>query len=229
MSNLINITRIKAVARMLAVLRQDIVFVGGATVALYADATAAEARPTEDVDVVVELASYSGYAALDEQLRGAGFKNDLDSGVICRYQMQGIIVDVMPTEPEVIGFSNRWYREGFQQAETRQLDDLEIKLFTLPYFIASKMEAFKSRGKSDYRYSSDFEDIVFVFENNSRVEALILAAPSTVRNYLANEFLHLLKDPNLEEGLYVHLEPRNAPQAIVGIEKMLKNIANSVH
>ena len=102
----INITRIKAVARLLKALQQEVVFVGGATVSLYAAATAAETRPTDDVDVLIELASYNSYAALDEQLRKAGFENDIESGIICRYRVQGIITDIMPTEPEIIGFSN---------------------------------------------------------------------------------------------------------------------------
>ncbi len=37
---------------------------GGATVSLYGDETRGEARPTEDVDVIIELAAYTGYAAL---------------------------------------------------------------------------------------------------------------------------------------------------------------------
>lgn len=83
-------------------------FVGGATVSLYATdpELAEEVRPTDDVDVVVELASYGGYAEIDEKLRALGFANDVESGVICRYRLQGIVVDVMPTEPKVIGFSN---------------------------------------------------------------------------------------------------------------------------
>lgn len=67
----------------------------------------------------------------------------------------------MPTEPKVIGFSNDWYPEGFEQAMDMYLDDqTTIRCFSLPYFLASKWEAFKGRGKNDYRTSKDFEDIV---------------------------------------------------------------------
>ena len=71
-----HIIRIKDVAHLLTGLEQPYVFVGGATVALYAThpETADEVRPTEDVDVVVELISYSGYAALSEKLLELGFK-----------------------------------------------------------------------------------------------------------------------------------------------------------
>lgn len=227
MSHLVNITRIKAVADLLKVLQQEVVFVGGATVSLYANAVAAETRPTDDIDVVIELASYSGYAAIEDRLRIAGFVNDIESGIVCRYQVQGITVDIMPTEPEVIGFSNKWYPEGFRNAVTVPLDDIAVKIFSLPYFIASKLEAFKSRGENDYRFSSDFEDIVYVLENGVDAEKLLIDSPASVKKYLKKEFDLLLNDPKLEEGLYAHVEPVTAVQQIIKIETLLKKIVNA--
>ena len=144
-----NLVRIKAVSEVLIGLKQEFVFVGGATVSLYNGnpEIVSDIRPTEDVDVIIELATYGGYADIDEKLRALGFKNDIASGVICRYQIQGIIVDIMPTEPKVIGFSNKWYPEGFANAIDFRLDrESTIRIFSLPYFMASKWEAFKGRG-----------------------------------------------------------------------------------
>jgi len=45
-----------------------------------------------------------------------GFENDIESNILCRYKVQGIIVDVMPTGENVLGFSNKWYPEGFKKA-----------------------------------------------------------------------------------------------------------------
>jgi hypothetical protein len=50
-----NITRIEAVNNALGNLKDDFVFVGGATVSLYADRMAEEVRPTDDIDILVEL------------------------------------------------------------------------------------------------------------------------------------------------------------------------------
>ena len=220
-----NIVRIKAIAGLLEQLKEDVVFVGGATVALYADSIAAEARPTDDVDVIIELMSYRGYVELDERLRAAGFVNDAESGVICRYQIQGIIVDIMPTHPEVIGFSNKWYPAGFKEAISIKVDDRSVKIFSLPFFIASKLEAFKSRGKGNYLFSSDFEDIVYVLENNSQAEDLLLNASPEVLPYLQDAFAEMLADQNFEEGLTAHLEPNTSAQQFSKIEAMLKAVA----
>ena len=166
----INRFRLRIVAQLLAGLEQEVVFVGGATVSLYVDSpTAIDVRPTDDVDVVVELATYGSFSALETRLRQLGFQNDMMSGVICRYQVQGITVDIMPTDPSVLGFSNRWYTDGFRNAMLYDLDEtVTIRLFTLPYFVASKWEACKGRGGDDLRWSTDFEDIIFVLDQVAR-------------------------------------------------------------
>lgn len=104
-----SITRIKVVYDALEELANEVAFVGGATVALYADRPSGEARgPTDDVDILVELTHYRDYAAIEERLRSKGFTNDTESGVICRYRVRGIIVDVMPTGENTLGFTNSW-------------------------------------------------------------------------------------------------------------------------
>ena len=224
MSHHINITRIKAISRILKSIKKDVVFVGGATVSLYVDSKSSEVRPTDDVDVVIELAAYNNYTQLEEELRNVGFENDKDSGIICRYMVQGIIVDIMPTNSDVLGFSNRWYEEGFENAISIMLDDDEVKIFSFPYFIATKLEAFKNRGNNDFRFSSDFEDIVYVLENNSNSENQLSNLPEQLKEYFSKTFQDLINQQDWEEGLYAHLEPRNAPQKIIMIENILKKL-----
>lgn len=62
------------------------------------------ARLTDDIDVVLELAHYGKYAALQEKLIHAGFSPDRASKVICRYKYKGITVDIMPDDPGILGF-----------------------------------------------------------------------------------------------------------------------------
>jgi predicted nucleotidyltransferase len=205
----INIVRLKAVAKILSTLEDEFVFVGGATVSLYATnpELASEVRPTDDVDVVVEIASYADYVKLDKKLRSVGFVNDTASGVYCRYRIHGIIVDVMPTDDEAIGFTNKWYPEGFKNSiEVSLYDVISIKIFSLPFFIASKWEAYKGRGKDDFRTSKDFEDLVYIFENVDDLNIQIDQAPDYLQEYFKNEFRGLFTTGKFEEGLYSHLQ-----------------------
>ena len=170
MSHQTNITRIRSVSNALGDLRDKVVFVGGATVSLYADRIALEVRPTDDVDIIVEIATRWQFAEIEEQLRKAGFKNDTTGKFLGRYLLEGFIVDVMPINEEILGFSNKWYADGYRTAIEYSIDDLHpVKIFTAPYFVASKLEAFQNRGRGDGRTSRDFEDIVFVLENRRSV------------------------------------------------------------
>lgn len=205
MSHQENITRIRAIRNALADLNDEVVFVGGATVSLYTDRRTEEVRPTDDIDIVIEILSYSEFAVIDERLRKLGFVNDQESGVICRYTIQGIIVDVMPTNKEALGFSNKWYPAGFTKAINYDIGDGNIRIFQSPFFIASKLEAFKNRGANDGRTSTDFEDIIFVLENSSQIWNDFENAEQEIKLYLKNTFQTMLSNIHFEEWLNAHV------------------------
>jgi predicted nucleotidyltransferase len=189
---------------------------------------AEEVRPTNDVDIIIELLTYKDYAAIDERLRSMGFENDIDSGIICRYKIQGVIVDVMPTGENVLNFSNRWYPDGFQNAIEYIIDDeITIKIFDVTYFIASKLEAFKGRGKNDGRTSTDFEDIVYVFENRRSVWNDMENVQIEVNKYLRNEFTNLMANPYFEDWIDAHCSYGSPPATYFIIEQLESFIANS--
>jgi hypothetical protein len=111
---------------------------------LITDAAASDARPTKDVDVIVEIATTAEYHQLAERLRGLGFREDASEGApLCRWLVDGIVVDVMPTDVATLGFSNRWYREAFEHAAHMDVEGVDIRVVTAPFFLATKIEAFK--------------------------------------------------------------------------------------
>ena len=202
MSHQQNITRIRAVYNALGDLKDEVVFVGGATVSLYADREATDVRPTDDVDILVEVSSQWEYSEIEQRLRERGFQNYTSARFIGRYKLPGIIVDVMPTAGNILGFSNKWYTEGFTTSISYALDELyTVRIFTASIFIASKLEAFKNRGNNDGRTSSDFEDIVFVLENRSSIWEEMQSSQPELRKYLHNEFSALFKNPDCREWL----------------------------
>jgi hypothetical protein len=81
-----------------------------------------------------------------------------------------------------------------------------VKIFSLPYFIASKWEAYKGRGNNDYRTSKDFEDLVYIFENVDDLQPAIAIAPQHLLTYFKNEFSKVIDTPAFQEGLYVHMQ-----------------------
>lgn len=160
MSHHTNIVRIKSVSNLLGDLKDKVVFVGGTTLSLYSSRRTFEVGPTDDVDVIIEILNYAQRVELEDKIRSLGFANDVASGVICRWQIEKITVDIMPTEDTSMGFGNKWYPEGYKKAIDYTIDDrCTVRILDSPYFLATKFEAFKARGNYDGRTSHDFEDI----------------------------------------------------------------------
>lgn len=209
-----NLEMLSLAARGLGPLKDEAVFVGGATIELYlAGQPALKVRATDDVDCVVAVTTRTDYHKLEEKLRARGFRHPLDAKApICRWEYQGIIVDVMPIEGAVLGFTNRWYPEGFEHSTTVRLPDgQDIRIFSLPYLVASKLEAFKGRGRNDFMGSSDMEDIAAILDGAADFETKIAAAPKSVKSYLQDQFRKLLADERFLDGLEGHLPPSEGP------------------
>lgn len=208
MSYQTDIVRLRVVAKSLGEWKNKVVFVGGATVSLYATRPqAVDIRPTDDVDVVVEVISLHDFYTLQEYLLGNGFTHDTESPIISRFLLEGLKVDFMPIDPDILGFSNIWYPDGVRTAINYEMSNREhIRIFTTPYFIASKMEAFKTRGKGDLYGSHDLEDIIFVLDNRDTVGEELLASEPGVIAYLKKEFMSLLSNSRFEEALIGHVE-----------------------
>jgi hypothetical protein len=113
-------------ARLLRPLLNELVFVGGCTTALFiTDKAAPDVRPTYDVDAIAEITSYAGYAEFSERLRRQGFAEDVSEGApICRWRLKKTILDVMPIDEKILGFSNRWYQGAIDSATVHELESI---------------------------------------------------------------------------------------------------------
>jgi hypothetical protein len=165
-------------ARLLRPLLEELVFVGGcATGTLITDEAATRVRATMDVDAIAEITSYGENVRFGERLRDVGFTEDSNEGApLCRWRQGEVILDVMPLDETILGFSNRWYREAMYAAEVLTLEpSLEIRAITAPFFLATKLEAFKGRGGGDYFASHDLEDVISVIDGRSELLAEVRA------------------------------------------------------
>ncbi len=223
-----NIIMLQTVANGLSELKEEVVFVGGAVAELYAsDPAASDIRPTQDVDCVIELSSRIEHNRLEENLRSKEFANDTSPGApICRWVYNDIKVDVMPTDSDILGFSNRWYVEGIDNKIVKTLHDgTEIFVFPPEYYLASKLEAHNDRGGNDLRQSHDFEDIIYILENCPTILDDIGNANPTVKAYLKEECQSLLENDNLTEGIESALPYGSDSDSTEIIEDLLHSIA----
>lgn len=210
----INLQMLCLVAKRLEPLLERLVFLGGCTTALFiTDEAAPDVRVTHDVDVIVEVLSRNEYWQLEERLRELGCVQQIDEEVICRWTFDGVTLDVMPTDESILGFSNRWYSDAINNAETISINEnLDIRLVTPAHFIATKLEAFFGRGNNDFWGSHDLEDIVTVVDGRPEILNELAAAETELKEYIAKAVSGLINTEGFREALSGHLPPDRASQ-----------------
>lgn len=181
-------------------LRNEVVFVGGVTTALFVDEIGQEnVRHTEDVDLIISVFTQAERYKLIDRLQERGFSIpgmlDDASDKTCSMKLDNLEVDLMPTEEAILGFSNLWYPEAYQLAQLHHLTtDISIKLIKPVYFIATKIVAYYSRGNNDPLGSKDLEDLLTLFNNRDSLVTEILDAKDEVKKYIALELIKLMSN-----------------------------------
>lgn len=190
-----NLPSLRQIAEALGDLRDQVVFVGGAVAGLLVtDPLSAPVRATRDVDAVVN-ASRALFHRIEKTVAERGFARDMTSDVICRWvhKASGVLFDLMPVQPEVLGFSNRWYPYAVETAVSVDLGEgLAIRLVSPVAFAATKLEAFASRGGGDVLSSHDLEDVLNIVDGREELATELAAAPAELRQSVATVFAQLL-------------------------------------
>lgn len=133
----------------------------------------------------------------------------------------------MPTHPEILGFGNEWYQRAYDAAEWAVLPSgNRLRLVSAPYFLVTKIAAFKGRGQGDYMMSHDMEDIVAVLDGRQKIIEEVRKCQLALRNLLQEYLSGLLKDDRFIEALPGHMPGDAGSQARVPIIlQRLKGIA----
>jgi len=205
----------ESVVRLLAPVLDELVFVGGCTTGIFmTDPAATGIRPTRDVDAIVDVTSYAEYTALSDRLRALGLTEDSSEGApLCRWRYDSVIVDVMPIDARVLGFSNRWYPMAIDTAQHLDIAGRRVRIVTPALFIATKLEAFHGRGNNDVLASHDLEDIVTVVDGRPEIVDDVAVADAEIRAYISSEIRTLLGNQDFIEALSGFLLPDAANQA----------------
>ena len=215
-----NLDMLELTVSQLGELADDLVFLrGSATGVLLTDAAAPPIRMTQDVDVIAKVASLGDYYALSERLRERGLTEDSSEGApICRWVGPGVVLDVVPTNPDILGFGNEWYQPALEAATLRILPSgKRIRMVTAPYFLVTKLAAFDGRGKGDYLMSHDIEDLVAVLDGRPEIVDEVMSADADLREHLATRFSQLLSDSLFSASVHGHLPADAISQERVAI------------
>jgi len=207
---IINLKAVEKVALALGEINKDVIYVGGAVVSLYATEDGAEQpRPTKDIDISVQISTYVQMERLRETLASKKIYPAPTEGVLYRYTYEGILIDFIPYEETLLGPTNSWLKPGFEKAYPVKIGDCEIRILPVPLFLATKWEAYKSRG-NDPRTSHDFEDIIYLINNNLNLVEDIKQAQKDVQGFLKEMSNEILNHTSTNEIIECHINPYTA-------------------
>ncbi|WP_460063206.1 nucleotidyl transferase AbiEii/AbiGii toxin family protein [Pseudomonas sp. S2_H08] len=207
----------------------EVAFVGGCTTAMLVTDTAVldDIRFTDDVDLVIELAGISAWNQLTERLAAKGFKITGEDEVNCRFRFNDVVVDVMPSDPAVLGYANRWFVEGLARADKFTLPSgTAIQIFQPAYFLATKLEAFAGRGNGD-PYHKDVEDMIILIDGRPELLEEVGQTDKDLKGFITEGVQKLMA----LDGVGYVIESSGSVQANPGrgqiIHRRMKALANA--
>jgi hypothetical protein len=185
--------------------RWDPVFTGGGIVQLLiTDPAAPPASLTKDVDAVIEIAGYGDYTEMESALRVAGFvQNFQDQSAIVAWYWKGRRVDILPHKPfPLISTTNQWFPWVLNDPVRFEFELGQFAwIASAPSFLATKFEAFFSRGGGDFLKSKDIEDILAVVDGRPELTGELAAAPREVSDFLRKCFSDFLSNPSFLDAV----------------------------
>jgi|GEM_PF-202154 len=208
--------------------RWDPVFTGGGIVSLLiTDPAAPPPSLTKDVDLVLEIHHWLEFVGMEGALRKAGFtQNNLNTGLIVAWDWKGVRVDFLPHQPvPQMEVTNRWFPILLQEAQRVEATRGKfVWIASAPCFLATKFEAFHSRGKGDYAASKDIEDILAVVDGRPELLSELQYADSNVIGFLSQCCRNLLNDSRFMESLPYLLAEQERESIALNRLKMIVEI-----
>lgn len=223
-----NLERLELATRQLGPMLDELTLVGGTAVGmLISDPAAEPPRPTLDVDFVAEAATYVQYAQVERRLMERGFAHARGEGdPRCRFRLGDLVLDVMPLDERVLGFSNQWYRSGIKCRVTARLPSgTQLHHIDAPHLIATKLLAFAERGEDDVLTSHDIEDIVRTVDGRDSVVDELASAPAEVRAFVSRGLGRCVDAPHFLEALSGYFrDPDIGAIRARGVEERLRQM-----
>jgi len=225
-----NAQQVRRTAIALGGLLHEVVFVGGQMVPFFiTDRGLHRLRPTDDVDVIVECRTRHDYHEFAQRLHALGFRPDQSPGApICRYgTADGLVLDAMPLDGDILGFSNRWYPLVMDTAVSVDLTaGVVIRTAHPAALFATKWEAFLDRGAKDPFGSHDLEDLLMLIAGRPEIADELMQLPSEVRVFIADSVRTLMASPwfdDVLEGTFP--DAQRLPSMLVSIRQRVSTLA----
>ena len=208
---------------------KEVVFLGGTVLPFLVSSPFRQyVRLAKDVDCIVDLDSKQEIYLFEDELRDRGFTKRRN-GAVCQWTFQGVNIDVLPADPDILSFNNRWCREAMEYAQPINIGEaLTINAISPAYFLAVKFDAFYQRGRGYYLTSFDIYDIVLLMAGHPDIAVNVRDRTSeALKQYFSHEFQKLLDHSGNLSQLMPTLFPENRdvqrqlPLVVSGLQEMI--------
>ena len=109
------------------------------------------------------------------------------NGPMCRYSSpKGKMVDFLFPSSEVMGFSNQWYAKVVENPLPYNIQEHPLLIAQPALYLATKIEAFLSRGETEPFESQDLEDIVALMDGCSELVASFQEQDQDIRKWIGS-------------------------------------------
>lgn len=226
-----NAQHVRRTAIALGGLLHEVVFVGGQMVPFFiTDRGLHRLRPTDDIDVIVECRTRQAYHEFAQRLDTLGFRPDQSPGApVCRFRTaEGLVLDAMPIDGDILGFSNQWYSLVMDTAVSVDLTaGVVIRAAHPAALFATKWDAFLDRGAADPFGSHDLEDLLMLIAGRPEIADELMQLPSELRVFIADSVRTLIASPwfdDVLEGTFP--DAQKLPEILKGVRARLVRLTN---
>jgi hypothetical protein len=147
---------------------------------------------------------------------------------VCRYRTtDGLVLDAMPLDGEILGFSNQWYPLVMDTAVSVDLTaGVVIRAAHPAALLATKWEAFSDRGRDDPYGSHDLEDLLMLIAGRPELARELQPLSLNVRTFIADSARMLLVAPwfyDVLDGTFP--DAQRLPNVLVRIRERIAELA----
>ncbi|MDD2238090.1 MAG: hypothetical protein PHG65_12870 [Kiritimatiellae bacterium] len=184
-------------------------------------------RPTNDVDVVVEVTTRIAYSKLERKLERAGFHHDMTGGPRCRWLLDDITVDVLPTSPNAAEFGSVWFEEAMSALESvTARDGTEFHVIGPAHLLATKLTSYFDPKRDDDKKISDLEDIVSLVEGCSKLLPALEIGSMELQRHISGRIRLLLASADFNNLLLGLISQPAPPGAYNRVLQRMVSISN---
>ena len=144
---------------------------------------------------------------MEDELRALGFSNSMDPDApTCRWTIDSCVVDVIPIGYAMNAYHDEWTPDGIKYSDRLEVEaGVWIRHVNAPYLVAIKLETFSDRGKGEYQYSQDIDDIILLLDGRPDLIQEVKDSDTKVGCFIATEFRRLLTVPEFVDAIPAHL------------------------